>query len=118
LSFGGGGRAVDADDSRVDTVMASGGAVASIAGFWAVYGPSLLSASPGDTFRPMALAPLLAFFFGYGWWILCLAMGVRQLFVRPRRYGWISVGFGALQFATVPLAMELLMRARGVGWAS
>lgn len=109
---------MDAYDSRMNTVVVSGGAVASIAGFWAVYGPALLSAVPGDTFRPMALAPLLAFFFGYNWWVMCLALGIRQWLSRPRWYGWISVGFGALQFVTVPLVMELLMRARGTGWAS
>lgn len=78
----------------------------------------MLSAPPGISFRAMALLPLLAFMFGYGRWVMCVVMGVRLLFIRPRHYGWITVGLGALQFVAVPLAMELLMRARGVEWSS
>ena len=109
---------MDECEARVDAFIAGGGATASIALFWVVYGPAMLSAPLGTSFRAMALLPLLAFIFGYGWWVMCIGMGVRLLFVRPRRYGWITVGLGALQFAAVPLAVELLMQARGIQWGS
>jgi hypothetical protein len=66
----------------------------------------------------MALVPLAAVVFGYSWWLGCLVTGVRQLFARPRRYGLVTLGIGAFQFAAGPLAMQLLMRARGIEWGS
>lgn len=107
-----------AAESRIDTVIVGSGAAAAVAFFWAVYGPALLAAAPGSSFRPMALAPLLAFVLGYGWWMMCIVMGVRQLFVRPRRYGLVTISCGIVQFLAVPLAAELLMRARGIAWGS
>ncbi len=49
-------------------------------------------------------------------WAVCLAVGIRQLFARPRWYGLVTIAIGALQFLAVPLAMWLVMRARGIEW--
>jgi hypothetical protein len=66
----------------------------------------------------MNLLAMLAVPFGYAWWIMCVAVGVRQLFVRPRYYGLVTIGFGVLQFATFQLAVWLLMGSRGIYWAT
>jgi len=66
----------------------------------------------------MALLPLLSAVIGYGWWVGCLVAGVRQVFTRPRWYGLVTIGFGVLEFLAVPVAVWLLMRARGIEWGS
>jgi hypothetical protein len=50
-------------------------------------------------------------------WLLCVVAGVSQLFVRPRRYGLFTIGFGVLQFAAFRLTEWLLMGSRGIYWA-
>ena len=107
----------DVTGQRIDTALAGGGAVASVAFFWWVYG-GLASAPPGTSVRAMALLPLLGLMIGYGWWVVCLVMGVRQLLTRPRWYGLVTIGFSALEFLAVPVAVCLLMRARGIAWGS
>ncbi|QEL18636.1 hypothetical protein [Limnoglobus roseus] len=66
----------------------------------------------------MTPLPALTFLFGHACWLVCLALGVRQLFVRPRWYGLVTIGIGVLQFLAVPLAMWLVMRAQGIEWGS
>jgi hypothetical protein len=110
---------MDACDSRIDTIVTGCGAAASVALFAAVYGPAMASAPPGSGIKPgMHPLLLLALVIGYGWWVMCVAYGVRQLFVRPRRYGLFTIGFGVLQLAAVRLIEWLLMDSRGVYWAT
>ena len=108
---------MDVTGQRIDTALAGAGAVTSIAFFWWVYG-GLASAPPGTSVRAMAPLPLLGLVAGYGWWVVCFVMGVRQVFTRPRWYGLVTVGFSTLQFLAVPVAVWLLMRARGIVWGS
>lgn len=108
---------MDVMGQRFETVLAGGGAVASTAFFWWVYG-GLASAPPGTSVRALALLPLLSLVLGYIWWLVCLVIGVRQLFTQPRWYGLVTIGFGVLQFLAVPLGMWLVMRARGIEWGS
>ena len=108
---------MDVTGQRIDTGLTGGGAVASVAFFWWVYG-GLVTAPPGTSVRAMALLPFLAAMVGYMFWLVCLVTGVRQLFTRPRWYGLVTIGFGALQFLAVPVAVWLVMRARGIDWGS
>jgi hypothetical protein len=100
-----------------NSALSGGGTVASIALFWWVYG-GLLTASPGSSVRAMSLLPLLAILLGYGWWAVCLVTGVLQLFTRPRWYGLLTIGCSAIQFIAVPVAVWMVMRARGIVWGS
>ena len=109
---------MDAAESRVETVLVGCGAAASTAFFWWVYGPGLLSAAPGTSIRAMAVLPALAGLLGYVGWVAWVFVGLRQLIARPRWYGLVTIGFGVAQFAAVPLAMQQLMRARGIEWGS
>jgi hypothetical protein len=110
---------VEPRESRLTTIIAGCFAAASVAFFVAVYGPALASVTPGTGVKPgMNLPEMLAVTFGYAGWIPCVVMGVRQLFVRPRRYGLVTIGFGVLQFATFQLALWLLMGSRGIYWAT
>jgi hypothetical protein len=110
---------MDACDSRIDTIVTGCGAAASVALFAAVYGPAMASIPPGHGIKPgMHPLPLLAFALGYGWWVGCVVYGVRQLFVRPRRYGLFTIAFGVLQLAAVRLIEWLLMDSRGVYWVT
>jgi hypothetical protein len=109
---------VDASESRLTTTMMGCLAAASVALFAAVYGPALSSVAPGSGIRhPFSLLPLLAYFFVMTWWMACIGMGVRQLFVRPRRYGLFTIGFGVLQLTAYRLTEWLLMGSRGIYWA-
>ena len=108
---------MDASESRFTTIVMGCLAVASVAGFATVYAPTLLSIAPGSGVRPWAVLPLLTLMFVSGWWIACVVMGIRQLFVRPRRYGLFTIGFGAVQLAAFWLTHWLLMDSRGHYWA-
>jgi len=108
---------MDASESRLTTVVMGCFAAASVAFFAAVYVPALSSVAPGSGIRPWSVIPLLAVFFGMNGWIACVVMGVRQLFVRPRRYGLFTVGFGVLQLAAYLLTEWLLLGSRGMYWA-
>ena len=108
---------MDASESRFTTIVMGCIAGASVAGFAAVFAPTLLSIAPGSGIRPWGVLPLLTLMFGSGWWIACLVMGIRQLFVRPRRYGLYTIGFGALQLAAFGLTEWLLVGSRGHYWA-
>ena len=108
---------MDASESRLTTILMGCFAAASVALFAAVYGPALASLPPGSGVKPgMNLLAMLAVPFGYAWWIMCVAVGVRQLLVRPRYYGLVTIGFGVLQFATFQLVVWLLMGSRGISW--
>jgi hypothetical protein len=110
---------MDACDSRITTIVTGCGAAASVALFAAVYGPAMASVPPGSGIKPgMNVLSLSAVMFGYGWWVMCVGYGVRQLLVRPRRYGLLTIGFGALQLAAVRLIEWWLMDSRGVYWAT
>src|SRR5262249_50171901 len=99
----------------ITTICMGGFAVASVAAFAAVYGPSLSSFEPGSGIRPpFSIPPLLVLFFAKAWWMACIVMGVRQLFVRPRCYGLFTIGFGVLQLAAYQLTEWLLMGSRGI----
>jgi hypothetical protein len=65
----------------------------------------------------MHVLPLLALMCGAGGWLPCLPLGARQLFVRPRRYRLLTLGFGVLQMAAFWLAYWLLIESRGIQWA-
>lgn len=110
---------MDPSDSRRDTAACVLGAATSTALFWAVFGPALAfgPANRGVTpgMHPLAM---LAVPLGYSWWVACAAVGCRQLFARPRRYGLFTLAAGALQFLAVPGAVGLLMRARGLHWGT
>jgi hypothetical protein len=82
-----------------------------------VYAPALSSVAPGSGVRPWNILLLLALMVGSGWWIMCVVVGVRQWFVRPRRYGLFTIGFGVLQLAAFLLTEWLLMGSRGLYWA-
>jgi hypothetical protein len=119
VAFGGGVGIMDASESRLTTIVIGCFAVASVAFFVAVYAPALASVTPGTGIKPgMNLPEMLAVPIGYAGWIPCVAMGVRQLFVQPRRYGLVTISFGVLQFATFQLALWLLMGSRGIYWAT
>jgi hypothetical protein len=92
-------------------------AAASVALFVVVFAPTLSALAPGSGIRPWSTVPLLAVAFGYGGWIPCVVMGVRQLFARPRRYGLFTIGFGVLQLAAFRLTEWLLIDSRGLYWA-
>jgi hypothetical protein len=110
---------VDATESRLTTIVMGCFAAASVALFAAVYGPALASLPPGSGVKPgMNLLAMLAVPLGYASWTMCVAMGVRQLFVRSRYYGLITIGFGILQFASFQLVVWLLMGSRGIYWAT
>jgi hypothetical protein len=106
-----------AGESRLTTIGMGGFAAGSVAFFAAVYAPALASVPPGEGIRPWSVVPLLAAFFGMSGWLACLLVGVDQLFVRPRRYGLFTIGFGVLQFAAYQLTEWLLMGSRGIYWA-
>ena len=108
---------MDASESRLTTIGVGCFAAASVAFFAAVYAPALSSVAPGSSIRPMTVLLLLAAFFGMHGWLLCVVVGVRQLFVRPRRYGLFSIGFGVLQFAAYQLTEWLLLGSRDLYWA-
>jgi len=108
-----------ASESRLTTVLMGCLAAASVALFAAVYGPALAPLPPGSGVKPgMNLPAMLAVPLGYAWWVMCVAVGVGQLFVRPRYYGLETIGFGLLQFAAFRLAVWLLMSSRGLYWAT
>ena len=109
--------AMDAHESRVTTICMGCFAAASVGFFAAVYAPALSSVEPGSSIRPMTVLLLLAAFFGMNAWMACVGIGVRQLFVRPRRYGLYSIGFGVLQFVGFQFTEWLLMGSRGIYWA-
>jgi hypothetical protein len=93
-------------------------AFASVPLFAAVFGPSLLSFAPGQGIRPpMSVLPMLILFFAMIWWMPCIAMGLRQLLVRPRRYGLFTIGIGVMQLAAYRITEWLLMGSRGIYWA-
>ena len=108
---------MDVTGQRIETALAGGGTVASVAFFWWVYG-GLATAPPGASIRAMAPLPLLALLVGHVWWLVCLVTGARQLFTRPRWYGLVTIGFGAVQFLAVPVAARWLMNVRGIEWGS
>jgi hypothetical protein len=108
---------MDASESRLTTIACGCVAVASIAFFVAIYAPTLASVAPGEGVLPWSTLPLLAMVFGAGGWIPCIVMGLRQLFVRPRRYGIFTLGIGILQIAAFRLTEWLLMGSRGIYWA-
>lgn len=110
---------VDAHESRLTTVAMGLLAAASVALFAWVYGPDLASLPPGSGVKPgMNLPAMLAVPFGYAAWVACLAVGVRQLFIRPRYYGMATIGLGVLQFAAFRLVVWLLMGSRGIHWTT
>jgi len=108
---------VDASESRLTTIGMGGFAAGSVAFFAAVYAPALASVAPGEGIRPMTVLLLLAAFLGMSGWLACVITGVSQLFVRPRRYGVLAIGFGGLQFAAYRLTEGVLMGSRGIYWA-
>jgi len=107
----------DASASRVTTIGMGCFAAGSVAFFAAVYAPALSSIAPGSSVRPWTVLLLLALFFGIWGWLPCVVLGVRQLFVRPRRYGLYTIGFGVLQWAAYQFTEWLLMGSRGLYWA-
>jgi hypothetical protein len=110
---------MDAIETRLTTILMGCLAAASVVLFAAVYGPAFASLPPGSGVKPgMNLLEMLAVPFGYAWWIMCVAVGVCQLFVRPRYCGLITIGVGVLQFATFQLTVWLLMGSRGIYWAT
>ena len=108
---------MDAGESRVTTIAMGCFAAASVAFFVAVYAPALSSVPPGSGVRPWTVLLMLAGFFGWNGWLACVVVGVRQLFVLPRRYGLYTIGSGALQLAAFRLTEWLLMGSRGIYWA-
>jgi len=108
---------MDARESRLTTILMSCLAAASIAFFVVIFAPPLLKLPPGSGIRPWSIPTLLALMFGSGWWIGCVVMGIRQLFVRPRRYGLFTIGFGVLHLAAFEFIEWLLVRSRGHYWA-
>src|SRR5262245_11427544 len=108
---------MDASESRFHTIWMSGFAVATVVAFAAIYGPELALLEPGSAVRPpFDIWSLLVWFFAMTWWLPCVVMGVRQLFVRPRRDGLYTIGFGVLQLAATQLTQWLLMGSRGIYW--
>ena len=108
---------MDASESRVTTIAMGCFAVASVAFFAAVYGPALSSVAPGSSVRPWSVLLLLAGLLGMNGWTACVVIGLRQLFVRPRRYGLFTIGFGVLALAASRFTEWLLMGSRGLYWA-
>jgi hypothetical protein len=109
---------VDASESRLTTIGMGCFAATTVALFAAVYAPTLSAVAPGSAIRPpMSILPALLLWFAMIWWMPCIVMGVRQLFVSPRRYGLFTIGFGVLQFAAYQLTEWLLMGSRGIYWA-
>jgi hypothetical protein len=108
---------MDATGSRVTTIGMGCFAVATIVFFVAVFAPALSSLEPGSGVRPWSVLTLLALFLASSAWLACLVAGVRQLFVRPCRYGLITIGIGVLQFAAHQFTEWLLMGSRGLYWA-
>jgi hypothetical protein len=107
---------MDASESRLTTIGLGCFAAASVAFFAAVYAPALSSLPPGSGVRPWSVLLLLAAFLGMSGWLPCVVMGVRQLFVRPRRYGLYTIGFGAVQLVGYRLTEWLLIGSRGMYW--
>jgi hypothetical protein len=108
---------MDSSESRNETIILGCMSVASIALFVWVYSP-LLWLPPNRSIRPMTCLSLCSIVFPAAFWIICLGMGVRQLFVKPRRYGLISIGIGVLQLATFVFLEWWLIRSRGHAWGS
>ena len=92
-------------------------AVVSLVAFVVVYGPALLAVAPGSGVKPpMHPVGLAIWFFANAWWLACVGMGVRQLFVRPRKYGLISIGFGALHLTAYRIIEWYLVWSRDLYW--
>lgn len=105
-------------DSRATTAILGCFAAGSVLFFVAVYALQLSAVKPGTGIRPMSALPLIAAVLGRGGWIPCVVEGVRQLFVGPRQYGMVSLGFGALQVLAYRLAEWQLMGSRGIHWGN
>jgi hypothetical protein len=107
-----------ATESRWTTIGMSFFAVVSIVAFVALYGPPLLATAPGSGVKPpMHVVGLLVFVLANIWWLPCVVMGVRQLFVRPRRYGLITIGFGVLHLTAYRVIEWHLVWSRGLYWS-
>jgi hypothetical protein len=110
--------AMDERELRMHTVGVACFSFACILFFVSVYAPAALSARPGTSFRPMTVVPLLAAAFGFGGWIPAVVMGIRQLFWRPRVYGFLSIGVGIAHYGCFRAAEWLLMDTRGIQWGT
>lgn len=108
---------MDAGESRVTTFGVGVWAVASVAVFAAVYSPALASIEPGSGVRPWGALPLAAGLCGWAGWLPCVVAGACQLVARPRYYGLLSIGLGALQLIAFRLLEWELMGSRGLYWA-
>lgn len=108
---------MDASESRFATIVMGCVAAASVAFFVVIYAPALSSLPPGSGVRPWSILPLLALMFASGWWVMCVVMGIRQLFVQPSHYGLFTIGFGVLQLAAFVFIEWLLIGSRGLYWA-
>ena len=109
---------MDESESRMTTIGMGCFAFVTVALFVAVYSPLLWSTGRGGSLRPMSPLPLAALVLGMGGWIPCVVMGVRQLLVKPRYYGGLTIGIGVLQMAAFRLAEWVLVTSRGYEWGS
>jgi hypothetical protein len=109
---------MDASESRATTIGLACFAATSVALFVVIYAPALSTVAPGRGIRPMTLLPLFVAALGLGGWIPCVVIGVRQLFSKPRYYGLLSIGIGALQRLSFRLVEWLLMDQRGIHWGT
>lgn len=109
---------MEAGESRATTIGLACFAAASVALFVVVYAPALSSIGPGRGIRPMTAWLLLVAALGLGGWIPCVVIGARQLLSRPRYYGLLSIGIGALQRVGFRLIEWVLMDRRGIHWGT
>jgi len=104
--------------NRTETIIYGVFSLASVRSFLVVYGPSVLTAPPGSSFRAMSVLPVLALVLGFYGWRMRIVAGIRQLFRKPRLKGCVSITVGMLHFVTILLFQWLLMDRRGIEWGS
>ena len=107
-----------AEDTRHETIGLGCFAVASVLLFSAAYTHALWHVAPNQSIRPMTMWLLFCAVLGMGGWIPCVILGIRQLFVRPRVYGLISIGVGLVQVMGYQAAHWLILGSRGLYWGS
>jgi hypothetical protein len=113
-----GGMTMDERELRMQTLCLACFSFACIVFFISVYAPGARSARPGASLRPMTIVTLLAAAFGSAGWIPAIVMGIRQLFRKPRRYGFLSIGVGIVHYGCFRAAQWLLMDIRGIHWGT